>query len=101
MRQVSFCPDDATSGVKNEPTQVFCLRCSSNRGSAAKNENEMVVESIPDGAIVVENSAFTLVFDEDTKLLSTITHKASGKTENVQVDFVKSLLRIKVVMPTL
>ncbi len=47
----------------------------------------MIIESIPDGAIVIENAALSLVFDEDTKLLSTITHKATGRVENVQVCF--------------
>jgi len=39
----------------------------------------------PDGSVVVENSLYSLVFDEDTRLLATITHKPSGKTENIQV----------------
>jgi hypothetical protein len=45
----------------------------------------MIVETIPDGSIVIENAALSLVFDEDSKLLSTVTHKATGRVENVQV----------------
>ena len=52
----------------------------------------MIVETIPDGSIVIENAALSLTFDEDTKLLSTITHKATGRVENVQVSL-KNLTR--------
>lgn len=81
---MSFCSETESAKVKREPTQVFCRRCASTN---AKVENEMIVESIPEGSVVIENIAFTLVFDEDTKLLSTVTHKATGKVENVQVTF--------------
>jgi hypothetical protein len=60
------------------------MRCTANK---RKDGDEMIIESIPDGAIVIENAALSLVFDEDTKLLSTITHKATGRVENVQVRF--------------
>lgn len=70
--------------MKSEPTQVFCRRCAASKG-VTKTENEMTIESLPEGSIVIENSAMTLVFDEETKLLSTITHKATGKVENIQV----------------
>ena len=60
------------------------MRCTANK---RKDGDEMIIESIPDGAIVIENAALSLVFDEDTKLLSTITHKATGRIENVQMTF--------------
>ena len=84
LLQVSFCPK-SESNVKNEPTQVFCMRCSSNKPNKNLGGFEMIVETIPDGSIVIENAALSLVFDEDSKLLSTVTHKATGRVENVQV----------------
>ena len=75
--------------TKPEPTQVFCMRCTANK---RKDGEEMIVETIPDGSIVIENAALSLTFDEDTKLLSTITHKATGRVENVQVSL-KNLAR--------
>ena len=85
MFQVSFCLKSDTK-TKPEPTQVFCMRCTANK---RKDGEEMIVQTIPDGSIVIENAALSLTFDEDTKLLSTITHKATGRVENVQVSLTR------------
>ena len=42
---------------------------------------------IPEGAIQLENSELVLLFDEETRMLASITDKRSGEKEDVEVYF--------------
>ena len=104
-------PEDDTGAV-TPPTKVFCMRCPRNVKNEATKDNEssdagILLDRIPDGDIgmnksksvlrvsfempfflsVISNANLELVFDEDTRLLSTIKEKSTGQLKNVQVQF--------------
>ena len=53
---------------KREQTQVFCLRCPSNKHPT----NPIAMEPMPSGAIQIENSNLVLLFDEDSRMLKQV-----------------------------
>ena len=62
--------------VDGVATKVYCLRCPKNND--VQIEEAIVMDKISDGAVVISNANLELIFDEDTKLLTSIKDKKSG-----------------------
>jgi len=69
---------------KVKKTKIFCLMC-----PETDNESQPYsLSPIPDGIIQLENLVYTLQFDSNTKLLTTIKNKLSGVIQQVSHQFI-------------
>ncbi len=80
---VSRCDADDQRKRDAEQTQVYCLRCPKNPQPAGP----FSLSPKPDGAVQLENAEMVLLFDETTHLLRSVTHKRTGKTEQLDLEF--------------
>ncbi|XP_059084472.1 alpha-mannosidase 2-like [Tigriopus californicus] len=78
--QVKHCHVDIK---RREKTQVFCNKCP-NRD---KPSSPLTLAGLPPGAIQLENSQMVLMFDEVTKLLTSVTNKLTGKKDELNLKF--------------
>ncbi len=78
---VSRC--EKREAERSERTKVYCLGC-------PENPNPRGLFSLsrkPEGAAQLENAELVLLFDEATHLLRSVTHKRSGRTEELGLEF--------------
>ena len=67
---------------KLKPTKVYCMRCPD-----SDKYSRLTLNSIPEGAVQLENQIYKLLFDPETKLLTNITNKVSGEGRAVNLEF--------------
>jgi alpha-mannosidase len=80
---VRLCDRKASPGP---PTQVYCLQCAAS-GQAGAGGGTFQLRPLPPGALQLENPLYRLRFDEETRLLRTVTNKISGVAQPVEVSF--------------
>ena len=79
------------SGQENlrvKKTQVYCLMCPD---SSVKEEDDVKpfsLSPLPEGVIQLENQVYTLQFDSSSRLLTSITNKLSGGSQQVLHSFI-------------
>ena len=69
------------------PTKVYCMRCPKRHSTEDVRDTPMIMEAISEGAVVISNANLELVFDEDTRLLSSIKDKKANVTKAVKISF--------------
>ena len=70
--------------VKQKKTKVYCLMCP----DTDKEDQPYSLSPLPEGLIQLENQVYSLQFDSQTKLLSSINNKLSGTVHSVENQFI-------------
>ena len=71
-------------GVKIKKTKIFCLMCP----EKDSDSEPYSLSSIPEGLIQLENQVYSLQFDSETKLMTTINNKLSGVVQQVSHQYI-------------
>ena len=79
--------EDVALNKISKPTKVFCLRCPKLSKPPLNKDQPLILEKISEGPVAMSNANFELIFNEDTRLLESITDKRSGLTRDVHVVF--------------
>ena len=78
--------DNQNDAVPTTSTKVYCLRCPKLASNKTSDE-PMQLEKLPEGSIVISNANLELVFDEETRLLSTVKDKRRNLTKEIKLKF--------------
>ena len=68
-------------------TQVYCLKCTAAAPLGGSSGQAFQLRPLPPGALQLENQLYRLLFDEDSRLLRTVTNKISGTALPVEINF--------------
>jgi alpha-mannosidase len=79
---------DMVGDSQTPPTQIYCQKCYASVGGDVDGTGAAFdLRPLPPGSLQLENQLYRLVFDEETRLLRSVTNKISGTVLPVEISF--------------